>query len=102
MEKTKSQTNSEKIKEYERLSKKICKVHLYDTLRFLVCASAVWAFGEHAIFTHSSQARKLHGTMAVVSGLICVGTGHLLNKKKQKLAEQEIQIRKQLNQCSKA
>ena len=102
MEENKSQESVEKVNEVRHLTKKICKVHLYDTLKYVACVGAIGACAEIALLTNSSQTRKIALGGAVSAGVIHISSGKMLNKKKQKLLEQRAQILKQLNQYSKA
>ena len=102
MEETKSQECSEKIKEYESLSKKVCRLHLYDTFRVILCMAAIIACIKPALFTYSDKKRAATlGTVAGV-GILNVGVKHRLNKKKQKIDEQKTQLLKEYFQLSKA
>ena len=100
MEETKSQKSY--VDEVEHLTKRICKVHLYDTLKFVVCVGAIGACAEIALLTHSTQTRKIALVGAVSTGVVHISAGKMLNKKKQKLREKRTQLLKHRNQYSKA
>jgi len=102
MEEMKSQKLSEKFEEYKCLSNKICRVHLYDTLKFLACIGVIGACCEIALFSNSNKVRSTALATAACVGLSNAGLGHLLNKKKQKLSEQRTQVLKEYAQLSKA
>ena len=102
MEEIKSQENDDRLNEIHHLTKQICKIHLYDTLKTIACMSALLGCGEVALFNNSTHVRKTALATAVCVGLSSVGVGRLLDKKVQKLDEQRTQVLKEYVQLSKA